>query len=297
MSDSWLILAFLLSHLPAPTIDGHWVRLIPFVLSHQDEFLFMSGGTWAQLWSGIFGAVIGAVAAAGVALLVVSLTNRHQRVLADAAMAEQGRLASVALQEQRGLADNALTEQRRIADAALAEQRRLAFNAANEQRVRSLRDLLEQRESQRQQLSEQRNEASKGRLFAAISDFSAAIAAGLNKFREGEGFDDMLVMMESAVVRIKLDATAPAFESELEEWPTLIWRLVREAHINHLEPVGDGRAPDRLAGASSALLTILTRWPRADEKTRAEMLDALTTHRKSADAESEAYRKRLFTKG
>lgn len=49
----------------------------------------IAADNWALLWSGVFGAVIGAVLAAGVALLVVWRTNKHQAKLAKKQLKRQ----------------------------------------------------------------------------------------------------------------------------------------------------------------------------------------------------------------
>ena len=54
-----------------------------------------------QLWSGTFGATIGAVLAAGVALLVVTLTNKHQNRMAKSALEGQRADLQRQINEQR----------------------------------------------------------------------------------------------------------------------------------------------------------------------------------------------------
>jgi len=59
------------------------------------DALWISCSTWLQLWSGSIGAFVGAILAAGVALLVVFLTNRHQTAISERTQAELRREASL----------------------------------------------------------------------------------------------------------------------------------------------------------------------------------------------------------
>lgn len=82
----------------------------------------LEGDTWVQLWAGVFGAipaaVVSAAVAAGVAVMVLHLSNAHQRKLAERAMTEQRTQSSQQLEVQRALAEAQLAEQRRSADLA-----------------------------------------------------------------------------------------------------------------------------------------------------------------------------------
>lgn len=71
------------------------------------DALWISCGTWTQLWSGTIGALTSAILAAGVALLVVWLTNKHQSKLAARAVAAQKEIAADALRDQMKRADEA----------------------------------------------------------------------------------------------------------------------------------------------------------------------------------------------
>ncbi|VXB25578.1 hypothetical protein ARTHRO9V_130217 [Arthrobacter sp. 9V] len=80
-----------------------------------------------QLWSGVFGAAISAVLAAGVAILVVTLTNKHQTTLSQKAIDEQRRLAEVALEEQKRQFELTLKRQ---SEEARQDRLRLAVHDA-----------------------------------------------------------------------------------------------------------------------------------------------------------------------
>lgn len=182
------------------------------ILIQTDKFLLLDGAVWAQLWSGIFGSVIGAVSATAVALVVVVLSNNHQSRLAAAALREQQRLASQAIDEQRRLANTASIEQSVQASLALSEQR----------------------EALRLQLSEQKSEASRERQYAAVSQFLAAASRGKHTYQDGEGLNDLLSDMEAAVLRWGLDMDSADFRDELRMWPSLLWKLLKTAHLQHV---------------------------------------------------------------
>jgi hypothetical protein len=157
--------------------------------------------------------------------------------------------------------------------------------------------LTEQRTSLRIQLEEQRNEAAKVRIYAAISDLVAAVELGKAKYREGEVFDEAFLGMESAVARWGLDLDSKELKSELFAWPTFIWSLQREAHIealrakNELPPFDEeGAASARLLDASTALTHAATTWPSADEETKALILSTLARKRASIAKRSGAFR-------
>jgi len=65
------------------------------------DALWISCGTWLGFWSGAIGAFVGALMAAGVALLVVWLTNKHQSQLASDARALQEASMQQQLKELR----------------------------------------------------------------------------------------------------------------------------------------------------------------------------------------------------
>jgi hypothetical protein len=104
-----------------------------------------------------------------------------------------------------------MTEQRRQADLALSEQR----------------------EALQLQLSEQKAEASRERQYSAISQFLAAANHGSNNYRTGEGLQDVLTQMESAVLRWGLDMDSTLFRDEARHWPTSIWQMMHAAHLQH----------------------------------------------------------------
>ncbi|SDK80127.1 hypothetical protein [Arthrobacter sp. ok362] len=60
------------------------------------DALWLSCGTWLQFWSGAFGAFTSALLAAGVALLVVWLSNKHQSKALKLELEEQREEASKA---------------------------------------------------------------------------------------------------------------------------------------------------------------------------------------------------------
>jgi hypothetical protein len=137
--------------------------------------MWISCGTWVQLWSGAIGALISGVMAAGVALLVVLLTIRYQRKQSDKELGFQKAQADAALvREQEASRVNMSRQQhadfmKRVEESSqlnrqLGEQRKLAKQGLDEQRV-----ILER------QLEEQRAESSKAREVAAIADMIAAV--------------------------------------------------------------------------------------------------------------------------
>lgn len=83
------------------------------------DALWISCGSWLSLWSGATGAFVGAVLAAGVALLVVWLTNKHQSKLSAASLDAQKTSLEVQLAEQRHEASKA-RELAAIADLVAA---------------------------------------------------------------------------------------------------------------------------------------------------------------------------------
>lgn len=152
---------------------------------------------WAQLWSGIFGSVIGAMAAAGVALLVLWLSNKHQHALAQDALAEQRRLA------------------------------RLALDAQSEQAATALE---EQRKSLELQLLEQRAEASKERETRAMSELIAEVDVLRKRYKDGLPFlRDSLFKMESAALRWSLEIPNEELAQEVMKWPDFVFFLAMHA--------------------------------------------------------------------
>jgi hypothetical protein len=238
-------------------------------LFRSEDFLFLNGDVWAQLWSGVFGSIIGAVAATAVALFVVVLSNNHQSKLAAAALHEQQRLAAQAIYEQRSLADAAMTEQRRQADLALSEQR----------------------EALQLQLSEQKAEASRERQYSAISQFLAAANHGSNNYRTGEGLQDVLTQMESAVLRWGLDMDSTQFRDEARHWPTSIWQMMHAAHLQHAL-ASEGRIPGnpyprlRLNKGIAVITTAIMQWLEADPMHRTDILRIVRTEREKLDAQT-----------
>ncbi|MFF2029534.1 hypothetical protein [Arthrobacter sp. NPDC058192] len=244
------------------------------------DALWVSCGTWIAFWNGLIGALASAVLAAGVAFLVVWLTNKHQGTLAAAALKEQQRLASEALQEQRD-----------IAERALAEQRNLAATASREQKFQYHRELLEQRSSMKVQLEAQRSEASKARYFTATADLITAVESCANVFRRGGDIEEAFVQMESARVRMSFDSDSPDLMKELESWIYLIWDLTKlasiewDARLDH-----DGGPLATLTMASVTLTTVLALWHRSTPEDRTDMLSRLGDLRKSSEDDSERYR-------
>lgn len=249
----------------------------------------MSGGTWAQLWSGIFGAVIGALAAAAVALLVVWLSNRHQKVLADAAMREQRRLAGEALKEQQRLARVAMEEQRRLAAEALTEQRNLAARAARAQTFQYQRELLEQSKSQQLQLDEQRREASKARELTAVADAMAAVSELVTRYAEGSReIDSAIQSMRSAVFRWSFEHPVPSERRELKRWPHHLAMLAYTALNGELSTPPTDEGFPILNNAANVFLTLVTDWPTYDASHRTMLITALERARLNPSEKSSA---------
>lgn len=257
----------------------------------------MSGATWGQLWSGIFGAVIGALAAAAVALLVVWLSNRHQKKLSDAAMREQqrlawealneqGRIANAAIREQQRLAGEALSEQRRLADAAFTEQRSLAAKAARAQTIQYQRELLEQGQSVKLQLDEQRLEASKARELAAIADAMAAVTELVAKYSKGAGeIDAAIQSMRAAVFRWGFEHHVRSEVDELNRWPHHLAMLAYTALKSLATPPTDADF-DILNNASNLFLTLVSGWPASNADQRSKLVKALNRARLAPSPES-----------
>lgn len=210
-----------------------------------------------QLWSGVFGASIGAIAAAGVALLVVTLTNKHQAKLAKEASDLQTALAGKALDEQRA-------------------QSKLALAA--------------QEKGLRLQLEEQKAEAIRARYLSATADFITAVEMGYSTFRRGGDFEDIFVQMESARVRMLFDSGSPQLMDELEDWTFLVWNLCRDASAEHELSIDDGAPTQTLNEATAAVTSILIRWHESDTDMQEEMLKALRKEREAAEQKSHAYR-------
>lgn len=270
------------------TVVSLLARILDIASRHDHEFLFMAGGTWAQLWSGIFGAVIGALAAAAVALLVVWLSNRHQRVLADAAMQEQRRLAGEALREQQRLAGEALAEQRRLSNVAATEQRNLADKAARAQTIQYHRELSEQRRSVQLQLEEQRREASKARELDAVADAMAAVAELVSRYAEGgREIDAAIQSMRSAVFRWAFEHPIDSEGRELKWWPhhlaMLAYATLKAERAT--PPAADAQFAV-LNNASNVFLTLVSAWPAADADYRTTLIKALERARLNPSAES-----------
>lgn len=231
---------------------------------------------------------MGAMAAAGVALLVVWLTNRHQKHLADAAMREQGRLAGEALREQQRLAGEGLAEQRRLASAAAAEQRTLAASASRAQTIQYQRELLEQRKSVKLQLDEQRREASKAREMNAVADAMAAVTELVSKYSGGgSAIDSAIQSMRSAVFRWAFEHPNASEGQELNRWTHHLAILAYDTYRaeNAAPSDGDGKFAV-LNNASNVFLTLVSSWPAADADSRSTLIKALERARLNPGPES-----------
>ena len=166
---------------------------------------------WLELWSGFIGSVTGAIAATLVALLVVWLTNRHQRALAEDAAKNQAELAEKQLSEQR---------------SSLEAQ------------------LRQQQEGLNRQLHEQRLEARRERERAAM----AVIVSGVTGLRAGARHPDFnhrpdLDRATEGILRWRLEiGTGGILSEELAEWPGFLWLAhdyARRCRQNH-EPFTEG---------------------------------------------------------
>lgn len=253
------------------------------------DFLGVTCGTWLDLWSGgigafvgaaagIFGALLAGILSAGVALLVVWLTNQHQTNLQNRQMAESTKQANFALARQQIDQTKALREQRSALERQLDEQRRgLTL-----------------------QLEEQRQEAAKVRVYAAVSDIIAAVELGRIKVEEGEVFEDAFVALQSAVIRWCLDSDSVQLNEELRAWPHFLWGLQKDAHMEHLwdqagRPAIDEpkAARDRLNKASAEVSATASLWHIMSEDERSEILQIMQDSRVEISARSAAFREKV----
>jgi hypothetical protein len=188
-----------------------------------------------QLWSGAFGATIGAILAAGVAFMVVRLTNNHQ-----------GKLSTESLVQQRTLAEAALAAQKVQAAAALEAQK----------------------EALSQQLAEQRVEASKGRMIAAVTDMIEAI----HQMGIGKPFDRDARLANyrrayAAAHRWYIEDAGELELAELLSWPQWLYRLAKATD----EEGATEKTRNAQVNASSHFQALASKWPNARTDERREL--------------------------
>ena len=281
-----------------------FARILGIASRHDQEFLLMSGATWAQLWSGVIGAVFGAVAAAAVASYVLRRTLAAQQALSSEALALQRSLAAEASTKQAELAEQQLREQKSALDAQLAEQRtglekqiaaqsRLAQDAQRRQQHQAHVDAVRQQEALSMQLKEQRDEAAKARSYAAISDLVSGVESCVNGFAGGDdNIEGAFLSMRAAVVRWSLDLESDDLRKEIKEWPLAIWHLARLSQVDLARqesglpnpPIVPFRA---LASAAGLLTASVQNWPSSSASQQAEILNLLSSERsKVAEAKT-----------
>ncbi|WP_281449230.1 hypothetical protein [Paenarthrobacter nitroguajacolicus] len=183
-----------------------------------------------QLWSGVFGAAISAVLAAGVALLVVTMTNKHQTKIAEAAKSAQEKQAA-----------NALAAQERMH----AEQ------------------LVEQRAGLTRQLEEQQAETARARQAEAIMEFIKVTEKLVYEDRPAKEEQDTfghIAELRAGLARIRMSSPETNELCDvLESWPYALGRLcissafAREQH----RASGDWQAMNT---AATKLHTFLPAW-------------------------------------
>lgn len=154
--------------------------------------------------------------------------------------------------------------------------------------------LAAQEKSLRLQLDEQRAEASKARYLTATADFVTAVEIGANTFRRGGDFEDVFIQMESARVRMGFDSDSPLLIEELQSWPLLVWELCKAAKSEHDNSIDEGVPFTTLVSATTAVTTVLSRWPAASAPTRVVMLDELRARRQSAQEAADVYVELLY---
>lgn len=213
----------------------------------------MSGGTWAQLWSGVIGSVIGAAVAAWVASFVLGAT----------------------LKEQSRIANLNESTQRQLAAAAASEQARLSRNQLDEQRVALNKQLGEQRRGLEKQLAEQRREASENRERMAIGDVIGVLSDFSVLFSDGASDSDTLGKLAGALGRWHLESTDPGLRSELGRWPLQWWTMISLSR----RPAEVGLTPEEsqliVQNNTAAMLTFARDWPNADVRAREALLVAV----------------------
>lgn len=201
------------------------------------DALWISCATWLVFWNGLIGALFAAVLAAGVAMLVVWLTTKHQTSLASA-------------------------EAERQDDRAMAQ--------LEAQRIGLESQMKEQREGLELQLREQREEASKGRELLAIADLLAeAMVLSAVDPSDGEGLIAVKDRMNSAALRWGLENDDPGMSREVVAWNIALFGqavAVIEAHYANDEI---RRERNEILGATyGVFMNVWTAYPTATADVR-----------------------------
>ncbi|CAH0233107.1 hypothetical protein SRABI26_02699 [Arthrobacter sp. Bi26] len=203
-----------------------------------------------QLWSGTFGAAISAVAAAVVALLVVTLTNKHQSRLSEIALAKQAEWASAALAGQREQAAEAFAQQEKILRQQLAEQQ---AEASRERSTKAAADMIAG--------SVELRDASLKSVEAMTVVRHRLQAAAWRWFMEGVDDD------ASEVVLWATHLSLFAFKANLEE--------ARKSNGKEY----DAAAGERLSNACLTFEGLASLWPSSDRDDRKGLMQALKAER------------------
>lgn len=203
-----------------------------------------------QLWSGTFGAAISAVAAAVVALLVVTLTNRHQSRLSEIALAKQAEWAAEALAGQREQAAEAFAQQEKILRQQLAEQQ---AEASRERSTKAAADMIsgavELQDAPRKSMEE-----------VVVLQHRLQSAAWRWYM---EGVDDDL----SEVILWANHLSLSAFKAN--------WEAAKESNGKDY----DAAAGERLSSACLTFEGLASHWPSSDRDDRKGLIQALKADR------------------
>ncbi|BCW62852.1 hypothetical protein [Arthrobacter sp. StoSoilB22] len=206
-----------------------------------------------QLWSGTFGATIGAIAAAAVAILVVTLTNRHQSKLTERSLELQATLARESQEELR----------RQAASAEEAQERAL-----------------------RLQLEVQRQEASKERL-------TFAVAEALTVAHELSTSFPLIEMeiarlhrrLYGAVFRWYIENPEEPGIVEVLAWPNYLYNLTRQANAELEDETDRKKYFDVLLAASAEFQSAASRWPNSSAEHRNILVAHLSELREQSPPE------------
>lgn len=223
----------------------------------SDEVLWMNGGTWAQLLSGIIGSVAGAIAAIWVAMHVLRKTLKEQ--------------ATIALHNER--------VQRELAGKQLDEQREALERQLIEQRRGLERQLAEQKAGLELQLQEQRNQAKIARLTAAVTDLMSAASEMRPAHLSGAtAILELHHRANAASMRLLVEDLDAIGVDEIMLWPAHLSDLARDAH--HVAGTkAEKVAFDRLNEAASTFTTWLVPWVHGDSEMRQEIKAVLGSKR------------------
>lgn len=207
-----------------------------------------------QLWSGAIGSFVGAVIGGLVALIVVSLANRHQKRLSEAAMDLQKRLAREALAEQR--------EQSRIA-------------------------LEEQRESLQTQLRENRAEASKTREIAALADLIPSLGSltlTAMDMHDPSKLAPLVGQLQAASARWWMEIDKGPIRFELFRFTMLLHDLAERTVIEQ-SPAERSEWLGKLARAAGVFRDGIINWPKASSDERLQIVATIAACREELNDE------------